>query len=173
MRDESGGLRVTYFEGELEMMTPSTQHEAQKKRLARLLEAFAEECRIDLDGYGSWTVKKQEASSGAEADECYVIGPRDIDVLEAPDLAIEVVWTSGGIDKLAVWQALGVREVWFWQDGELRFFVLQADGYQQAERSTLLSGLDPDLLAEFMNSDMRQTAAVRSYREALRADSTY
>ncbi|MEG4506483.1 Uma2 family endonuclease [Microcoleus sp. F6_B4] len=34
-----------------------------------------------------------------------------------PDLAIEVVFTSGGIDKLQLYKRLGIPEVWFWEDG--------------------------------------------------------
>lgn len=36
---------------------------------------------------------------------------------QGPDLAIEVIITSSGIDRLDLYQGLGVREVWFWQAG--------------------------------------------------------
>ena len=32
---------------------------------------------------------------------------------EIPELAIEVVYTSGGIDILKIYRRLGVKEVWF------------------------------------------------------------
>lgn len=166
MRGEQGGVRVTYLEGELELMTPSIHHEALKKRLARLLEAFAEEHGVELEGYGSWTLKSEPRRLGAEADECYVVGSR-LTPPELPDLAVEVVWTSGGIDKLEVYRGLGVPEVWFSQDGALRFFALEGGQYVTAPRSRLLPALDPDLLGRFM-TDGSQTAAVRAYRAALR-----
>jgi Uma2 family endonuclease len=102
-------------------MTPSIDHESLKKRLARLLEIYAE-----LEGYGSWTLKEQAKRLGVEADECYVLGPSD-QPRRIPDIAIEVVWTSGGLDKLEAYRRLGVPEVWFWQDGALRVFLLQAE----------------------------------------------
>jgi Uma2 family endonuclease len=168
LRGESAAVRLTYLEGELEMMTPSLHHERHKKRLARLLEAYAEETGMQLEGCGSWTLKREETERGAEADECYVLGPRDPETLTAPDFAIEVVWTSGGIDKLAVYSGLGVREVWFWEAGELRFFGLRDGGYERVERSEVWPALDVELVVRFMTSDDDQTSAVRGLRKALR-----
>jgi Uma2 family endonuclease len=165
MRGDEGGTRVAYLEGELELMSPPLDQEVIKKKLARLLETYAEERGIELNGYGSWTVKSAERKRGVEADECYVVGMRDTPPT-VPDIAIEVVWTLGGIDKLAVYQGLGVPEVWFWQDGVLRFFLLQDGGYLPSTRSRLLPDLDPALLARFMSEDS-QTQAVRAFRAVL------
>ena len=121
LRGEQGGTRVTYLDGELELMSPSINHELLKKTLARLLETYAEERGIELNGYGSWTVKSAGTKRGVEADECYVVGLRDAPP-EIPDIAIEVVWTSGGIDKLEVYRGLGVPEVWFWRNAYAAVF---------------------------------------------------
>jgi Uma2 family endonuclease len=118
LRGEGAVPRITYLEGELELMTPSLDHEGLKKRLARLLEAYAEARGIALEGFGSWTLRKTLAERGLEPDECYLLGV-PASPPERPDIAIEVVWTSGGIDKLAVYRGLGVPEVWFRQDGAL------------------------------------------------------
>jgi Uma2 family endonuclease len=166
MRGDDGGVRLTYLKGELELMTPSMDHEEYKKRLARLLEAYAEERGIDLEGYGSWTVRQAKRERGVEPDECYVVGVRERSALQAPDIAIEVIWTSGGIDKLEVYRGLGVREVWFWQEGKLQFYLREGGAYRQAPRSRLLPGFDPDLIATFM-SGSSQTQAVRAFRSAL------
>jgi Uma2 family endonuclease len=166
LRGEQSGARVTYWNGELELMSPSINHEIFKKTLARLLEAYAEERGIELNGYGSWTVKSAKDKLGVEADECYVVGLRDAEPT-IPDIAIEVVWTSGGIDKLEVYRGLRVSEVWFWQKSALRFFVLQDQGYLASARSRLLPDLDPALIARCMG-EPSQTQAVRALRAALR-----
>lgn len=166
-RGESSAVRVTYLEGTVELMAPSRYHELDKTRLARLIEAWADEHDVVLEGYGSWTVKNEEAERGAEADECYVIGAHDPDRIVAPHIAIEVVWTSGGIDKLEVWRKLGVREVWIWDAGALTFHALRGERYEAIERSELLPELDPALLVEPMGA-ASQTAAIRQLREALR-----
>jgi Uma2 family endonuclease len=71
MRGDTAGVRVAYLEGTLELMTPSQDHEIVKKKLARLLEAYAEELGIELEGYGSWTLKREDQERGLEPDECY------------------------------------------------------------------------------------------------------
>ena len=86
---------------------------------------------------------------------------------EAPDLAIEVVWTHGGIEKLEIYRGLGVGEVWIWKDGALAVFVLVGAAYQRVERSRLLPELDLALLSSFLDHD-GQTQAVRAFRAALR-----
>jgi Uma2 family endonuclease len=146
-------------------MTPSKDHERNKSYVGRLLEAYALERGIDLSPYGSWTLKNAPRQSGAEPDECYIVGADQTP--ERPDLAIEVVWTSGGIDKLEIYARLGVPEVWFWKDGRIEVHSLRAGRYESATRSALFPELDVELLVSFLD---RPTAlqAVRAFREALR-----
>lgn len=164
-RGHKSGVRITYLDGELELMSPSRNHELDKKYLGRVLEAWADTLEIEFEGYGSWTVRKRSENGGAEADECYVVGPHDSDQIEQPDLAIEVVWSRDAIDKLEVWRRLGVKEVWIWQDRELRMYKLGAEN-QLLDRSELLPALDPALIAECMAAPS-QSAAVRLLRQRL------
>jgi len=167
MRGESSATRVTYLNGNLELMTPSIDHEDLRVRLDRLLYAYADATGIELEGFGSWTLRKEAEARGIEADQCYILGPIQAPP-EVPDLAVEVVWTSGGIDKLEVYRGLGVPEVWFWQDGGLRIYLLAGGEYRQSPRSRVLPDLDPDLIVRFM-SYPSQTQAVRGLREAMRS----
>lgn len=167
VRGESSAVRLTYLEGELELMSPSREHETIKKLIARLLEAYAEERGLSLQGYGSWTIRQAAKARGVEADECYVLGTHEP---ERPDIAIEVVWTSGGIDKLEVYRGLGVREVWFWIAGRIAVHRLDGERYVEDRRSALLPDLDLDELSGFVGR-RDQTQAVRDYRAALRAES--
>ena len=165
MRGEKSVPRITYLEGEVELMSPSRNHEELKKLLARLVEAWALETGIELNGYGQWTLKESREERGAEPDECYVVGDHDV---ERPDFAIEVVWTSGGIQKLEVYRRLGVREVWYFEKGELTFHALRGDRYEQVPRSEVLPTFDPDLIVPFM-AETNQTRAVRGLLTAMRA----
>jgi len=165
-RGESSVPRMTYLEGELELMTPSLDHDEIKTKLGRIIESWAVEMDIVLEGAGSWTVRKKSVKRGAEADECYILGPYKGQ--KAPDIAIEVVWTRGGIDKLEVWRKLGAREVWIWEAGALSFHVLRGGRYVRAAKSTLLPLLDPTLLARCMAADT-QTGAVRMMLRAVRS----
>jgi Uma2 family endonuclease len=163
IRGDEAGVRMAYVEGTLELMTPSRDHEALKTTLARLLEAYAEDLGVELEGYGSWTLKHHDLERGVEPDECYSIGR----VGDVPDLAIEVIWTSGGLDKLEIYRRLGVRELWRWQDGKIAIFALRGDHYERITRSELLPLVDIDLLRSLLELPT-QTAAVRELRARLR-----
>lgn len=162
---DTPGLRMTYCEGALEIMTPSPLHELRKKTIARLLEVYSLVRGAKLVGYGSTTFRREARQRGLEPDECYVIGgPLE----EAPDIALEVVVTSGGLDKLPVYAGLEVREVWLFEHGAFQLWGLRGAAYAQLERgSELLPELDLDELARFAVRD-DQDAAVREYYELLR-----
>ncbi len=164
IRGERSGVRLTYLDGVLELMSPSNDHERLKTLIARLVEAYAEERDLPLDGYGSWTIKRRDTRRGVEPDECYVLGRPPGD---RPDLAIEVVWTSGGLDKLEVYAGLGVREVWMWRDGRIEVWALVGDAYEARERSGLMPGLDLSALVTFLDVP-GQTQAVKAWRAWLR-----
>jgi len=88
--------------------------------------------------------QEQEGKASVQADQSFCIGSRK----PIPDLSIEVIFTSGSESKLALYQALEVPEVWFWQDGVLRLHHLRESGYELIDRSELpgLEDLDIDLL---------------------------
>jgi Uma2 family endonuclease len=121
---------------------------------------------IEFSPVGSWTLEKKEAERGLEPDECYVFG--DLSTATRPDLAIEVVWTSGGLRKLDIYAPLGVREVWFWKRGRISVHQLMGGEYVESNGSALLPGIDLVELASFLD---RPTAsqAIREYRAALLA----
>jgi len=163
---DSPGLRMAYLEGALEIMSPSRKHEGYKTRIARLVELFALETDLPLFGYGSTTFRQAMKDRGLEPDECYVLG-RDLSDDDFPDIALEVVITSGGINKLEIYREMGVREVWYWFEGSFRIFELSPDGYQQRASSSLVPGLDFHELAEFAE-DPDQLGALKSFRDRLR-----
>ena len=85
-------------------------------------------------------------------------------------MVIEVVWTSGGLDKLEIHRRLRVGEVWFWREGRLHVWLLRRDtsAYDSAPRSGLFPDLDLDFLCSLLD---RPTAlqAVKALREHLGA----
>jgi len=166
IRGDSAGVRLYYLDGEIELMSPTRSHEGNKTMLARLLEMWAVEARIDLNGFGSWTLKDEPSEAGAEPDECYILGPpgaRDI-----PDLAIEVEWSHGGVAKHEIYRRLGVRELWTLQrDGRLVVRVLVKGSYVEQERSKVLPKLDVAWLTSFLQYES-QSGAARALRDAMR-----
>ena len=163
IRGDRAGVRVTYLEGQLEIMSPSPSHEMLKKMIARLLEAYADEKGFVFEGYGSMTMRNAPKERAIEPDECYTVGAPK----ESPDLAVEVVWTHGGIEKRDVYRGLGVREVWIWKKGKLQAYELRGDAYVEIPQSSVIPGLAPSFIQEFLVYET-QTEAVRRLRAALR-----
>lgn len=162
IRGDRSVPRITYCEGVAELMSPSLDHEYIKTTIGRMLEAWALRANHLCDGYGSWTLTSEAHDRGLEPDECYVVkdlgGARPL----RPDLAIEVIWTSGGLDKLDIYRAIGVPEVWVWRRGVLRVHQLHQGAYVEREHSELLPTVDRTLLARHALT-RPQHAAVRAF----------
>jgi Uma2 family endonuclease len=167
MRGERAVPRIHYLDGEIELMAPGILHEDDKKKLARLVEAWADATGQYLDGFGSWTIKSERKRAGAEPDECYVLTKRPRSRLRRPDVAIEVVRTTGGIPKLEIYRKLGVREVWFWARGALRFFELRRGAYREIAASKLAPALPVRAIVRAMRKP-DQPSALRALRASLR-----
>ncbi|MDH3600499.1 MAG: Uma2 family endonuclease [Candidatus Tectomicrobia bacterium] len=134
---------VTFLDGTLEIMSPSRRHEVNAENIGRLLEAYLEETRTRFWGLGSTTFRRVEMGSGTEPDKSYNL----LTEKEFSDLAIEVIVTSGGVDKLEVYKRLGVTEVWFFQDNDFAVYRLQGETYERIAVSDLLPDLDLTVLA--------------------------
>lgn len=158
------GLRLLYLEGTLEIFMPSPGQALTKKVLARLLERYSEEADIPLHGYGSTTFRREAKARGLEPDECYCVGV----LKELPDLAIEVSLTSGGVDKLAIYQGLGVPEVLIWQNSQLTLYDLRESPYRAAQQSQFFPDLDLQLLAQFVRPQ-DQPQAIKEFLQAVRS----
>lgn len=157
--------RYAYVNGDLEIMSPGRAHERTKTNLGRLIEAFGMLRNVPVTGMGSWTLKSRLLKKGVEPDECYFVGRSEG---EAPDLAIEVVMASDALDKLPIYAALGVREVWIWRNGALTVHGLQGEAYTPVGRSTLLPDLDLTMLT-MLAPQTDQHAALQTWMRWLRA----
>jgi Uma2 family endonuclease len=166
---DSAGYRVTYLDGVLEIISPSRRHEISKSRMRNLLVIYFLEAEINYFPFGSTTLRQEEKSGGTEPDEAYCIGTDK----EFPDLAIEVIITSGGIKKLDVYRRLKVREVWFWQNDGFSLYHLREEipvqfgetcGYELIKKSELLPELDVEMFAECVKHP-NPLAAAKEWRK--------
>jgi Uma2 family endonuclease len=162
--DNFPNLRLNYLEGTLEIMTTSPEHEELKKIIGMLLEAYFQETRTRFHALGSATFRQSMKLRGLEPDECYCLEQKK----EFPDLAIEVVLTSGIVNKLEIYQGLGVKEIWQWQNGKFVIYYLCSNGYEQVDQSELLPNLDIQLLANYVNP-AEQFDSMMAYREMIRS----
>ena len=163
--DGSPGMRLFYYDGTIEILMPGQDHEAVARVIFYLVTTFLVEQGIFFKPTGAMTQEKEGVVS-VQADESYCIGS----VKSIPDLSIEVVFTSGGISKLERYKALGVLEVWFWEDGKLLLYHLQDGSYQSIDRSELpgLNNLDLDLLRRcILMAETDAGEAIRAFRREI------
>ena len=157
------GIKFFYLDKTLEIVTLGEEHEYFKFIIRKLLETYLDYTGIRYYGRGGPTFGDREQGSRGEPDESYNLETKK----KYPDLVIEVIDTSGGVDKLAIYQRLGVQEVWFWEDGVLTIHHLRRTGYLQIERSQLLENLPIDLFCRFITYHDQYDAVVE-FREALK-----
>jgi Uma2 family endonuclease len=163
--DGSPGVRLSFYYETIEILMPGREHEIFASIIGYLLTTFLIEKGIFFQQTRSMTQEKEGVVS-AQADESYCIGS----VKPISDLVIEVVFTSGGIGKLERYKALGVLEVWFWQDRALSFYRLQNSEYVALERSQLpgLSELNLELFTRcILMAEADAGEAIRTFRQEM------
>lgn len=111
---------------------PGEPHETAKKRIAALLELYLLSTGFDFTPTGSMTLESEASRVKREADESYKLTSNST----RPDLAVEVVFSSGGIDKPEAYSRLKISEVWFWEDGGLELYHLRDDKTSLSENRT-------------------------------------
>lgn len=130
---EDRGSRFAYDCGVLEIMTPHFEHENPKSNFGNFIIALAEELGIEVRSAGSTTLKRKILKRGIEPDTCYYIQNElairgkqtlDLETDPPPDLAIEIDITSSSVNKLGIYSALGVTELWRYDGQNLKFYQL-------------------------------------------------
>jgi Uma2 family endonuclease len=163
---EAPGIRLAYFNKTIEILIPGRTHEFFKSIIGMLIELFCLEMAIEFEPTGSMT-QEREGEVSLEADESYCFGTSK----PIPDLAIEVVLTSGGVDKLQRYQVLGISEVWFWQDGVFNLYRLRDGKYDPINRSEIseLTSLDIDLLTRcVLMAETSRLNAANEFRKMIK-----
>jgi len=152
--EHTRGVKLFYDNGTIEILMPGEAHELFKSIIGFLIETFLFNRAIEFKPTGSMTQEKEGIAS-AEADESYEI--------EGFNLSIEVNFTSSDASKLQRYTALGVDEVWFWEDGVLAVYHLQSGRHEKVNHSLIpaLSAIDLEVLSEciLIGETARITAA--------------
>ena len=178
--EEQPGIRLTYDCGNLEIMAPLDPHEAYKKLLGRLVEAATEELNIEIRSLGSRTCSREDMARGLEPDQCYYIqnelavrGKKQLDLNQdpPPDLVIEIDITNSSMNRMRLYEALQVPEVWRYDGSQLIVYCLENEKYQIRDRSEALPQLVPSQLVRFLKlaETMGETSLIRSFREWVRS----
>lgn len=178
---EDRAMRLFYYEGLVEIMTPLGPHENSNRFIDDLIRAIGDELNLNLKKFGSLTLKRESMQSGAEPDSCYYIkneplvrSKQDINLNNdpPPDLVLEIDITSGSLDKRPIYAAMGVPEFWRYDGRKLEVFVLQEPIliYNQVQQSPTFPWLSLDAIPRFMARSLvdGETATLRAFRAWVR-----
>lgn len=149
---EYQGYRVSYLNGVITIVSPSSNHETIAEVINYLVVAYCRQYNLLYFPMRSTTLKKPPLA-GKEPDVSFAFGTKK----SLPDLAIEVVYSSGGILDLEKYKYLGVKEVWFWQNNRIKFYGLIDSDYVELHNSDCLSQLSPDFLISFINRGLTES----------------
>jgi Uma2 family endonuclease len=167
--------RAAYNQGVLSLKAPSKLHEIVNRLSARIATTLTEEMGLEVINVGSTTLERDDLEKGAEPDTSfYIQNAHKLEGLDPkipenlpPDLVIEVDITSPSTQRMTIYQALGVPEVWRYTKRQgLEIYQLQADGYSQSETSVALPRLTATRLNEFLQQRQTQSEnqVIRSVR---------
>jgi len=157
---EPAGLRMSYYKGELTAMSLSAEHEKYARFIEQLITALKLRLRFSISSFGSWTMKKAKKQTGKEPDACFyvqtasAIGNRidlDFAVDPPPDIAVEVDIHHKTKNQLEIYAALGIPELWVFDNGRLTIHLLEDDHYVEVEISKALPMLTASVLTDFLN----------------------
>jgi Uma2 family endonuclease len=172
-------IRVTYADGEMEIMTVGRKHERGKKLLARFIEVLLDELELDAEGVGSMTLRREDLRRAIEPDECYWIQHESLMRAQEdyeperdppPDLGLEVDITRSSMNRMEIYAKLKVPEVWRWDGTTLGFVGLVRGRYGPITHSRAFPMLRPEDLQRFLQHDhtASQTSVVRAFRRWVR-----
>ncbi|MBW4541676.1 MAG: Uma2 family endonuclease [Myxacorys chilensis ATA2-1-KO14] len=163
--EDSRGVRLFYYNHTIEILMPGRDHEFFSRFIGFLVGVYCMDKGVEFEPLGSMT-QEQEGVVSTQADESYTFGNSK----PTPDLAIEITFTSGNASKLNRYGALGVPEVWFWEDGLFSLYHLRSSGYEQIDRSEIpeLAALDIELLTRcVLMAQTSRLAAIAEFRQAI------
>ncbi|WP_245555360.1 Uma2 family endonuclease [Baaleninema simplex] len=174
-------IRLTFDRGRLQLKMPSKLHELINRLLARIVTTLTEEFDLEVVNLGSLTLEREDLQRAAEPDTCfYIQNARFLEGLDPeiptnlpPDLAIEVDITSPSTQRMGVYAALGIAEVWrYTKRDRLKIYCLspESNGYMESPSSLAF----PMVSAEVLNGLLREretkseNQVIRSLRNWIR-----
>jgi len=166
-QQQSSGTRLNFDCGTLEIVSPSSEHEQLKETITLLFQLMASELEIDVVAAGSTTFRRKDLRKGFEPDASFYIRnaqsirkrPQiDLRREPRPDMVVEIQITNPAIDKLSIFAAAAVPEVWLYRDDQVEILALESKTYQKKMESSFLPGVTDEVLTSFVRSSRTMTS---------------
>ena len=147
------------------------------------MEAATEELDLEIRSLGSRTCDREDLAKGLEPDQCYYIQNeslvRGVEQIELnrfppPDLALEIDITSSSINRMSIYAALGVPEIWRYDGQSLVILNLYSSEYVVQDKSIAIPVLTAEAMLEFLalRTTIGETSLVKQFRHWVRENAT-
>ena len=167
--------RFTFDRGELEIMSPSPEHERYNDALRVIIDCLADELSLEIESLGAATFKREDIERGFEPDSCFYVQnePRvrgktriDLGIDPPPDFIIEIDISNSSRGKFPIFADLGVPEVWLYNGARLAIFNLDNGRYVESENSHALPSVSSADLTELL--ELRKASGRTSWLRRVR-----
>lgn len=157
---EASGLRVSFSDGALKIMTLPDEHEKNVEFIKSLIGCIRLRLHVDILSFGSATMRKRKKTKGSEPDASFYIQnaaligtrtPRDLEKDPPPDVVVEVDIHHDSRDNYPIYAALGVPEIWRYDGQAMTIYYLQGADYAILEASVALPMLASRTLTGFLS----------------------
>jgi Uma2 family endonuclease len=181
---EAPGLRISYDNGSLHVMTISAEHEKYSDFIKSLIAGIRLRLQIDILAFGSATMRKPKRSAGHEPDGCFyvqtapLIGNKiqlDFETDPPPDIVVEIDVHHDSRARFRGYLALGVPEIWRYDGHAMTIYHLSKEGdrqqYVAGDTSAGLPMLSATLLTEMIERMRRdgELSALLAFDEWLQS----
>ncbi len=157
---EVSPAHINFDRGAFEIMTVSLQHENLKRILSMILDHLMNDLDIEYLVAGSTTFRRKDLQRGAEPDDCYYIrhaetmrGKKSVDLAfdPPPELALEIGVSHSSVDRMGIFAAIGVQEVWLYANSDLQIFILRHGTYVVTPVSQALPRVEANEIAKLIH----------------------
>jgi len=171
---DRAGCRLTYDQGDLEIMTPSMPHERFGTLIGRMVERYSEICDIEIRSVASTTFRRADMQRGFEADEAYHvqnaerirgISQVDLEIHPPPDLVVEIEISRSAIDKMSLFAGMGIPELWRYNQHSLEVYCLDGQTYASAASSQVFPGFPIKFAEQLLGLPLtsNETSLIRQF----------
>lgn len=165
---DSNEVHFAYDDGFLEVEVPLFKHETANSILQNLVTIICNEKGINFVNAGSTTFREKAKAKGCEPDTAFYIqnehrirGVQELDLRHdpPPDLVIEVDITSPSLNKMPIYSALNVTEVWLYKGDRVVFYTLIDGNYAEAYNSIAFPFIDSKTVNNFLKSGLAMSSS--------------
>jgi Uma2 family endonuclease len=156
---EASGLRISFDDGTLQIMTLSQRHEKYSTLIERMVDRLSSFLKVKVLFYGSATMRKEHKQKGVEPDACFyvqnapLVGTKDeidFNIDPPPDVVVEIDLHQDSISKFPIYAGLGIPELWRYDGTSLTIYILRGEDYVASDASASLPLLTGAALTAFL-----------------------